>query len=169
MCTNCQFSWHTMCNCVCWLADKRWGFKRCGCTVTVPAVREQQEANTHVHQQPRFCSIAHITTHTTVQWPFVRDYPGRLVPEETFTHSQPFCSLTDILRTQLLYNLLLIITDTSLLVISSGTNCLNLFQPVWITVYRPVWAANVIPYDVISGVIAGLQKSTLTFLLCQMV
>jgi len=24
--------------------------------------------------------------------------------------------------------------------------------------YRPVWAANDVPYDVISGVIAGLQK-----------
>ena len=33
-----------------------------------------------------------------------------------------------LLRTQLLYNLPLIIKDTSLLV-SSGTNCLNLFQP----------------------------------------
>ena len=29
----------------------------------------------------------HTHTHTTVQRPFVRDYPGRPVPEETFTHS----------------------------------------------------------------------------------
>jgi len=28
--------------------------------------------------------IAH--THTAVLQPFVRDYPGGLVPEETFTH-----------------------------------------------------------------------------------
>jgi len=34
-----------------------------------------------------------------------------------------------LLRRQLLYNLPLIINDTSLLV-SSGTNCLNLFQPI---------------------------------------
>jgi len=26
-------------------------------------------------------------TTTTVLWPFVRDYTGELVPEETFTHS----------------------------------------------------------------------------------
>jgi len=26
------------------------------------------------------------TTTTTVLWPFVRDYPGELVPEETLTH-----------------------------------------------------------------------------------
>ena len=25
------------------------------------------------------------TTTTTVLWPFVRDYPGELIPEETFT------------------------------------------------------------------------------------
>ena len=36
-----------------------------------------------------------------------------------------------LLLTQLLYNLPLIIKDTSLLV-SSGTNCLNLFQPILI-------------------------------------
>ena len=28
-------------------------------------------------------------THTTVSWPLVWDYPGRLVPGETFTHSHP--------------------------------------------------------------------------------
>ena len=37
------------------------------------------------------------------------------------------CSM--LLRTQLLYNLPLVINDTSLLV-SSGTSCLNLFQPI---------------------------------------
>ena len=26
------------------------------------------------------------TTATTILWPFVRDYPGELVPEETFNH-----------------------------------------------------------------------------------
>ena len=36
-----------------------------------------------------------------------------------------------LLRTQLLYNLPVIINDTSLL-LSSGTNCLNLFQPILI-------------------------------------
>ena len=36
-------------------------------------------------------------THTTVQRPFVRDYPGRPVPEETLTHSHPSWSL-DILH-----------------------------------------------------------------------
>jgi len=43
-----------------------------------------------------------------------------------------------LLRTELLYNLPLIINDTSLLV-STGTNCLNLFQPircVWFYSYR---------------------------------
>jgi len=30
-----------------------------------------------------------IDTHTTVWWPFVWDYPGGPVPEETFTHSNP--------------------------------------------------------------------------------
>ena len=36
----------------------------------------------HAHKE-------HTHTHTTIQWPLVRDYPGRLVPEETFTHSHP--------------------------------------------------------------------------------
>jgi len=31
--------------------------------------------------------LAITTTTTTVLWPFVRDYPGELAPEETFTHS----------------------------------------------------------------------------------
>ena len=35
-------------------------------------------------------------THTTVSRPFVRDYPDRPVPEETFTHSHPSWS-SDIL------------------------------------------------------------------------
>jgi len=26
-------------------------------------------------------------TTTIILWPFVRDYPGELVPKETFTHS----------------------------------------------------------------------------------
>ena len=34
-----------------------------------------------------------ITT-TTVLWPFVRDYPGDPVPEETITHSHLSCSST---------------------------------------------------------------------------
>ena len=43
---------------------------------------------------PLVLQVTH--THTTIQWPLVRDYPGRLVPEETFTHSHPSCS-SDIL------------------------------------------------------------------------
>ena len=48
-----------------------------------------------------------------------------------------------LLRTQLLYNLPLIIKDTSLLV-SSGTSCLNLFQPIHVPlitkyVYQISW------------------------------
>jgi len=35
----------------------------------------------HAHKE-------HTHTHTTIQRPLVRDYPGRLVPEETLTHSQ---------------------------------------------------------------------------------
>jgi len=31
----------------------------------------------------------HPHTRTTVQWPLIRVYPGRPVPEETFTHSHP--------------------------------------------------------------------------------
>jgi len=31
----------------------------------------------------------HTHTHTIVRWPFVRDYLGEPVPEETFTHSHP--------------------------------------------------------------------------------
>ena len=44
------------------------------------------------------CFGVHTHTHTctTVQWPFVQDYPSRPVPEETFTHSHPSCS-SDIL------------------------------------------------------------------------
>ena len=38
----------------------------------------------------------HTHTHTTVLRPFVWDYPGRPVPEETFTHSHPSWS-SDIL------------------------------------------------------------------------
>jgi len=45
-------------------------------------------------------------------------------------HCQVSLPCNMLLRTQLLYNLPLIINDTSLLV-SSGTNCLNLFQPIW--------------------------------------
>ena len=33
-------------------------------------------------------------THTTVFWSFVWVYPGEPVPEETFIHSHPSCSLT---------------------------------------------------------------------------
>jgi len=31
-------------------------------------------------------AIIIVTTTTTVLWPFVRDYPGEPVPEETLTH-----------------------------------------------------------------------------------
>jgi len=33
--------------------------------------------------------LTHTHTHTTAWWPFVWDYLGRPVPEETFTHSHP--------------------------------------------------------------------------------
>jgi len=47
-----------------------------------------------------------------------------------------------LLHTQLLYNLPVIINDTSLLV-SSGTNCLNLFQPIRLLAYT---AASASPF-----------------------
>jgi len=46
-----------------------------------------------------------------------------------FPYRPGLTSMQMLLRTQLLYNLPLIVNDTSLLV-SSGTNCLNLFQPI---------------------------------------
>ena len=49
----------------------------------------------------------------------------------SFLTGQVSLSCTMLLLTQLLYNLPLIIRDMSLLV-SSGTNCLNLFQPILI-------------------------------------
>jgi len=50
-----------------------------------------QACNTTVNHRVCFAasSTSYILTHTTIQWPLVRDYPGRLVPEETFTHSHP--------------------------------------------------------------------------------
>ena len=36
---------------------------------------------------------SHTHTHTAVLRPFVRVYPGEPVPEETFIHSHPSCSL----------------------------------------------------------------------------
>jgi len=51
----------------------------------------------------------------------------------SFLTGQVSLSCNILLRTQLLYNLPLIINDISLLV-SSGTNCLNLFHPIWIVV-----------------------------------
>ena len=47
-------------------------------------------------KMPPYFFLNNIHTHTTVKWPFVRDYPGRPVPEETFTHSHPSWS-SDIL------------------------------------------------------------------------
>ena len=41
-----------------------------------------------------FCGIQQQHTHTTVLRPFVRDYPGEPVPEETSIHSHPSCSTT---------------------------------------------------------------------------
>jgi len=54
----------------------------------------------HPHAAPYFTAITQVnlckpappvnnttTTTTTVVWPFARDYPSELVPEETFTHS----------------------------------------------------------------------------------
>jgi len=38
--------------------------------------------------------ICSITTTTTVLRPFVKDYQGEPVPEETFTHSHLSCSST---------------------------------------------------------------------------
>jgi len=47
---------------VCWLADKWWALKRRRCSVVIPAVREQQETNPHVHQQPRSCCAVCVTS-----------------------------------------------------------------------------------------------------------
>ena len=53
-----------------------------------------------------------IETHTTVYRPFVRDYPGRPVPEETFTftHSHPSSSdsLYQLPPSTTIYNILLV-------------------------------------------------------------
>jgi len=48
------------------------------------------------------------------------------------------CSI--LLRTQLLYSLPLLINDISLLV-SNGTNCLNLFNPIWILAFTTASAS----------------------------
>ena len=37
-------------------------------------------------------NLAKDGTHTTVQRPFVQDYPSSPAPQETFTHSHPSCS-----------------------------------------------------------------------------
>ena len=64
------------------------------------------------------------------------------------------CSM--LLRTQLLYNLPLIIKDTSLLV-SSGTSCLNLFQPIRILASTAASASAEIIND---SVISHVSSST---------
>jgi len=46
----------------------------------------QQYIHTHTHQMNQNGNTALTTTTTTVLWPFVRDYPGEPVPEETFTY-----------------------------------------------------------------------------------
>jgi len=51
----------------------------------------------------------------------------------SFLMGQVSLSCNILLRTQLLFNLLLTINDISLLV-SNCTNCLNLFHPIWILV-----------------------------------
>ena len=42
--------------------------------------------------QPISQSYTHTRSHAIVEQPFVWDYPGRPVPEKTFTHSHPSCS-----------------------------------------------------------------------------
>jgi len=73
----------------------------------------------HTHTRTR--AHTHTHTHTTVLWPFVRDYPGRPVPEETFTHSHPSWS------SDILYQLLPSTTICSILFVQF--TCLTvLFQ-----------------------------------------
>ena len=66
--------------------------------VHVPERRRQRRPARRVARRTRSAHPAHITrtrthththTHTTVLRPFVRDYPGEPVPEETFTLSHP--------------------------------------------------------------------------------
>ena len=44
-----------------------------------------------------------VHTHTTVSRPLVRDYPGRPVPEETFTHSNPILIIRHPLSSSSIY------------------------------------------------------------------
>jgi len=76
-------------------------------------VQALEETSLHERNHMRFlwdgcithCTAWHYSdsipqhTHTTAVWPFVQDYPGRPVPEETFTHSHPSWS------TNILYQL----------------------------------------------------------------
>jgi len=70
------------------------------------------------------------TTTTTVLWPFVRDYPGELVPEETLTHPPSWSSSS-------LYQLLPSTTIHSILPVQ--ITCLAIFLhnlcpcPLWST------------------------------------
>ena len=70
------------------------------------------------------------TTTTTVLWPFVRDYPGEPVPEQTLTHPPSWSSSN-------LYQLLPSTTIHSILLVQ--TTCLAIFLhnlspcPLWST------------------------------------
>jgi len=90
----------------------------------------------HVSQLPNnpAAAAAAATTTTTVLRPFVRDYPGEPVPEETFTHS-PSWSLPN------LYQLLPSTTIHSILPVQF--TCLTLFaRPLSMSslVYLLVWS-----------------------------
>ena len=55
-------------------------------TVLNPSIWLSQSLTiaTNIPQEPHHATCC--STHTTVQWTFVWDYPGGPVPEETFTH-----------------------------------------------------------------------------------
>ena len=76
-----------------------------------------------------------IKTHTTVQQPFVRGYPGEPVPEETFTHSHPSTS-SDILyqlppSTTTMIHIILLVQFTCLAVLFNNLSPGPLWSSSW--------------------------------------
>jgi len=61
-----------------------WIVGQYACKISRPNIFRRWEIRNHTNKQKK-------TTTTTILRPFVRDYPGDPVPEETFTHP-PSCS-----------------------------------------------------------------------------
>jgi len=81
----------------------------------------------YVHYE---CHSIHTTTTTTILRPFVRDYPGEPVPEETFTHppSWSSSSLYQLLPSTKIHSILLVQITCLAIFLHNFSSC-----PLWST------------------------------------